>query len=142
MKMLNILVLGLSFVLNAQFVSAQEKSKMTPEQRAEMHTSHMAKHLDLNEEQKAKVAIVNTGIAQKNDAIRNSDNMTIEQKQDAIKMNMDARKSMMKNILTEEQFKKFEAHESEMHMKKMEKKELPKKKENGKKENQPPLEEL
>lgn len=116
----------LSFV--SFYSLAQEKS---PEDRAKDLTEKMTKSLLLSTDQQAKVLALNTGIAQKNDAVRKNVNMSKEQKQEALKGNMDARKANLKTILNEEQFKKFEKLEEK-------RKEQMKKKHQQPKEQTPP----
>lgn len=118
MKMLNVLLVGFALFAVTTTVSAQEKTKKSPQERAEMHTERMTKALDLTSNQRAKVAELNLGIAMKNDAIRNNTEMSKELKMESIKGNNDARKSYLKSILTEEQLKKFEEHEVKMQAKK------------------------
>lgn len=140
MKMLNVLLVGAALVLGMTTATAQEKTKKTPEQRAQMHTNKMAKELSLTDEQKEKVLVLNTGIAQKNDAIRNDANMTPELKKESLKGNREARDSHLKTILTDEQYKLYESRKTEMKAVREEKKsEL-----NGNKKQQTtaPVEEL
>lgn len=118
MKMLNVLLVGFAIIVGSTTVSAQEKSKKSPQERAEMHTERMTKALDLTSDQRAKVAELNLGVAMKNDAIRNNTEMSKELKMESIKGNNEARKTYIKTILTEEQLKKFEEHEAKMQAKK------------------------
>lgn len=117
MKMLNVLLVGITLFIGISSVNAQEKAVKTPAERAAMHTERMTKMLDLTANQQAKVSEVNLGIAMKNDGVRNNANLTNEQKQEIIKSNREAHKTMLKSILTEEQMKKFEENEAERHMK-------------------------
>lgn len=148
MKMINALLVGTALILGASTATAQDqaKSKKTPIERAQMHTNKMAKELSLTEEQKAKVLEVNIGIAQKNDAIRNDANMTPATKKESLKSTQDARDLQMKTILTEAQYKVYEAKKAEMQAKKELKKEEMKKNKKAKKETVAPateeLEEL
>jgi hypothetical protein len=124
---LSFLVAGLSF--------SQEKTKMTPEQRADKKTEHMAKQLSLTPEQTNKVSVLNRGIAQKNESIRSNPKMTAEQKQAALKANKQHHEASLKSILTAEQFEKYQQNQAAKSVKKEEmqkskpapKKELPKK---------------
>jgi len=105
MKRINLILAFAFFSLLTTLSIAQEK---TPEERAKNLTERMTKSLLLSTEQQAQILTLNTGIAQKNDAIRKNANMNKDQKQEAIKGNMDGRKANLKTILNEEQFKKFE----------------------------------
>ncbi|MEY4604291.1 MAG: hypothetical protein RIT43_1583 [Bacteroidota bacterium] len=84
----------------------------TPEERAKILTEKMTKSLLLSTEQQEKVLSLNTGVAQKNEAIRKNVNMNEEQKKEAIKGNLEGRKSGLQLILNEEQFKKYERMEA------------------------------
>lgn len=87
------------------------KAKKTPEERAYHLTQRMVKQLGLNEEQTAKISEINTGIAQKNEGIRNNTTMTAEQKKEIIESNHQARLSMYQGVLTTEQYNKCVAAE-------------------------------
>jgi Tfp pilus assembly protein PilV len=95
------LITGLSY--------SQEKSA---EERAAMQTEHMATNLGLSTEQKEKVAVLNLGVAQKNEAVRNNPVMTPEQKAEALKGNNEGRKNSLRTILTAEQFNLYEQQET------------------------------
>lgn len=105
MTRINLILASAFFSLFTFKSIAQEK---TPEERAKSLTEKMTKSLLLSTDQQAQILTLNTGIAQKNDAIRKNVNMNKEQKQEAIKGNLEARKSNLKTILNEEQFKKYE----------------------------------
>lgn len=122
MKILNVLLVGIALFAGVTSVSAQEKAKKTPAERAEMHTEKMTKALGLTADQRAKVAELNLGIAMKNEAIRNNQNMSKELKKESLKGNHDARMAQLKLILTEEQYKKAQEHEAQMKAKKEAKK--------------------
>lgn len=141
MKVLKVLLIGLALVVGTSTVSAQEKTKKTPQERAEMHTARMANALELTADQRAKVAELNLGIAMKNDAIRNDANMSKEQKQESIKGNNEARMAQLKNILNEEQYKKALEFEAQRKAKK-EARQEEMKKQNKKQKQEKPAEEL
>lgn len=138
MKALNVLLVGIGIFVGMTSVSAQEKQKKTAAERAELHTTRMTKVLELTDNQRAKVAELNLGVAMKNEAIRNDTTMTRVQKQEALKGNMEGRKTMLKTILTEEQFKKYEENEAAMIERKKARKEEMKKKKVESIENQSP----
>lgn len=142
--MLNVLLVGVSLIAGMATATAQEQTKKTPEQRAEMHTTRMTKALELTEEQRSKVAELNLGVAMKNEAVRNSTTMTKEQKQEAVQGNHEGRKAQLKMILSEEQYKKFEEHDAQIQVKKAAKKEAVKKKKAQKEQTTSPevIEEL
>ncbi|MDP4797979.1 MAG: DUF4890 domain-containing protein, partial [Crocinitomicaceae bacterium] len=105
MKMLNAVLVGVGLIVGLSTASAQDqtKTKKTPFERAQIHTTKMGNELSLSEEQKAKVLEINIGIAQKNDAIRNDPNMSQIDKKESLKSTQDSRDLQMKSILTEEQ---------------------------------------
>ena len=111
MKDLKFLFIAAAFVFTANSLNAQEQTKRSPEERATLHTERMTKQLVLAPEQQTKVADLNLGIAKKNEAVRNNVNMTPEQKQEAIKGNLQARNSVLKTILTAEQYEKLLQHQ-------------------------------
>lgn len=102
--------------------SPRPEQKADPKERAEKLTSKMEQELQLTENQRAKVAELNYGIALKNDAIRNDASLTQEQKKERIKMNNDQRKAQLQMMLTAEQNAKMEALEKERKEMRMQKK--------------------
>lgn len=140
MKMFKAVLLGMFLFVGMMSVNAQDKVKSTPAQRSEKHTTKMTKELGLSDDQKAKVQEINLGIAMKNDAVRNNEKMTAEQKKSAIEGNREARLSMLKGVLSADQYEKVEAHHAEMKAKKEAKKEEIKKKKKAKAKEE--LEEL
>ncbi len=79
----------------------------TPEQRAKAQTEKMTTELTLSTSQVASVYEVNYGIILKNEAMRNA-TYTEDVKKQAIQQNNEARKSMLKSILTVDQYRLFE----------------------------------
>lgn len=79
----------------------------TPEQRAKAQTEKMTTELNLSTSQVASVYEVNYGIILKNEAMRNA-TYTEDVKKQAIQQNNEARKSMLKSILTVDQYRLFE----------------------------------
>jgi hypothetical protein len=92
------------------FAFAGSTNAQTTEQteKATKQTERMSTELSLTEEQVSTAQQINLGIIMKNDAIRSAENMSQEEKTNAIMSNNDARKEMFKRILSEEQFAKFE----------------------------------
>ncbi len=90
---------------------------LTPEERAERLTKVMTKQLNLTPSQVGLINEVNVGIAKKNDAVRNNQSLTAEQKKKMIEANNKARVEMYKQHLTPDQFKKFEMIQKEMESK-------------------------
>ena len=135
MKMLKVLLVGIALFAGITAASAQEKSKKTPEQRAELHTERLTKVLGLNADQRTKIAEFNLGIALKNESLRNNPNIPQDVKISSLQSNNEARKMMIKTVLTQEQIKKFEELEAKKEANKAEKKE-------AKSSKDPVLEEL
>ncbi len=122
MKMLKVLFIGIALMIGTTAVSAQETVKKTAQERANAHTKHMTKELALTPDQASKVAELNLGVANKNEAIRKDVNMTQEMKKTYIQGNLDGRNTQLKMILNAEQFAKFEAQEAKKMENKTEKK--------------------
>lgn len=103
--MKSILIAGTIFLSTITAI-AQEKEPSI-EQEAKAQTEQIASQLKLTDEQKSKVYTLNEGLAQKNQAIKNNPKMTDEQKKEILAKNEQARLHHLKNILTEEQYKKY-----------------------------------
>jgi hypothetical protein len=102
-------ILCFSFFLGLTALAQQAQS---PEQNAQALTQSQTTMLKLTPAQQEEVYTVHLGIAQKNQGILMS-NYTEEEKKAIIKSNEEARKAMLKNILTAEQFAKLEKSVSE-----------------------------
>ncbi len=124
MKTLNLLLVFL--FIHSLIFSQKEKS---PEERAIAQTQKFAKELNLSEEQKSKLLTIQTGINQKLEGIRIS-KMNEEEKKNSINSIRNARKSMINDILNDEQKLKLAALEE-----KQKKKANKKKKESKKEKN-------
>lgn len=111
MKNLKLSIAAFAMTLVANVAVAQQKPNSTPEERAAHQTEKMSEKLLLTPEQKAKVSEINLAILQKNEAIRNDQNLTPETKKESVKGNNEARAQMIKAILTPEQLQKFEEME-------------------------------
>lgn len=112
MKNLKLSIAAFALTLVANVAVAQQKPNSTPEERAAHQTEKMSEKLLLTPEQKAKVSEINLAILQKNEAIRNDQNLTPETKKESVKGNNEARVQMIKAILTPEQLQKFEEMEA------------------------------
>lgn len=107
--MKSIKILLASFLISASAFGQVDK---TPEERATAQTEKMKTELALTPEQVEKVKIINLGIIQKNEGVRNS-TMSSEEKKNAHKNIEDARDTMMKEALTAEQFQKYQTLKAE-----------------------------
>lgn len=96
-------ILLASLLISTSVFSQTEK---TPEEKATAQTERMMKELSLTAEQAEKVKVINLGIIQKNEGVRAS-TLTGEEKKAAHKSNEEARDSMMKGALTDEQYQKY-----------------------------------
>ncbi|MCX6191939.1 MAG: hypothetical protein NT109_06625 [Flavobacteriia bacterium] len=102
--MKKIQVLLFSLFLITSFTYSQTKSA---EERALEQTAKLKSELNLTATQESSIYEINYGIILKNDALRNS-SYTEEVKTAALQQNKEARKSMIKGILTPEQYASFE----------------------------------
>ena len=120
---------SMKLILGMLLVTAGLNTAVSPEttaqERAQKQTESMTTNLELTEDQIPKVYEINLGVNLKNEAIRNNAEMSEESKKEAIKGNNDGRKAMLKNVLTEEQFAKYEQKE-QMQIKRQEMKRVPK----------------
>lgn len=98
----------------------EKKEPKTTEQRATGITEKMTAKLGLDATQKAKIYDINLGTAQKNDALRQNPSLTQEQKIAQLKENQDARKAQYKEVLSADQYAKYEAWEKEKQAKRAE----------------------
>jgi hypothetical protein len=92
--------------------SAFSQTTKTPEERAKHQTEKMKTELGLTADQEEKVYIINLGIDQKNEGVRTS-TMTEEEKKKGLKYNNEARETMLKEVLTADQYTKFQALKQE-----------------------------
>lgn len=106
MKAVRNLLAGIA-IFSAVSVVAQEAPKKTPEQHANEMTDRMKTELALSEDQTKKVQDINLRFTAKQAEIRNNSSLTKEQKQQEMKAAKDAHKEQLKNVLTEEQMKKW-----------------------------------
>jgi Spy/CpxP family protein refolding chaperone len=122
MKIKAILLAGLVSSLTFTTVSAQEKEKKTPQERATMLTERMDKALVLTADQKAKISELNLGVALKNEKIRKDTAISKDKKKEALEANKATRDMNLKMILTPEQYAKVQKMEAKMHDRREERK--------------------
>jgi hypothetical protein len=107
------------FAFNFIGISQTTPSSMNAQESATLLTETMVEKLGLNETQKAQVHELNLGVAQKNEAIKNDQNMSSELKEASLKGNNETRLAYLQIILTEEQYTKYlEMEESVKEIKK------------------------
>jgi hypothetical protein len=90
--------------------------------RATRLTAKMTKQLDLTTEQAGFISDINLGIAAKNEAVRNNQSLSAEQRKQLIEANNTARIEMCKAHLTPAQIEKFDQLQKEHAAKVAEKK--------------------
>lgn len=111
------LILALAMVVSATAMAQQQphpkKERKPAEERATNSAQKMKTKLGLDDAQTAKIHDINLGIAQKNDAIRDNTSLTREQKMTQLKENQNARNAQYKEVLTADQYAKYEVWEKE-----------------------------
>lgn len=115
-KLVVTMALVVSFGVSAQ--DRKEKLKnATPEERVEMRSDKMSEKLGLDENQKKKVKEVFAAQQKENAAVREEmkakREKALAEKKATMKKQHEALKAKLKPILTEEQFKKWEAMQNE-----------------------------
>ena len=115
-KLVVAMALILSFGVSAQ--DRREKLKnATPEERVEMRTEKMSEKLGLDENQKKKVKEIFAAQQKENKAVREEmkaeREKALAEKKAIMKKQNDALKAKLKPVLSEEQFKKWEAMQNE-----------------------------
>jgi hypothetical protein len=108
------------FLIALLFISLGNFAQATPEERATNQTNRMKTELNLTDNQYAKVYDINLGIIMKNDGIKAS-TFSEEVKKEVLQSNQQARKSMLKDVLTAAQYEKLETKAKEIKKKKREK---------------------
>jgi len=102
------------------FISLGSFAQTTAEERATNQTNRMKTELNLSDDQYTKVYDINLGIIMKNDGIKAS-TFSEEVKKEVLQSNQQARKSMLKDVLTAAQYEKLETEVKEIKKKKREK---------------------
>lgn len=110
----------IAIVTLASSTSFAQTKEMTPEERAEKKSEHMAKELGLSEEQKMKVEALFEGVHEKNQGIKENSSLTAEQKKEQMKANHEFVDQQLQTILTEDQYKKHQELKEQHRAKKME----------------------
>ena len=95
------------FLIALLFISLGCFAQTTPEERATNQTNRMKTELNLSDDQYTKVYDINLGIIMKNDGIKTS-TFSEEVKKEVLQSNQQARKAMLKDVLTAAQYEKLE----------------------------------
>lgn len=98
-----LLILCVSFVSGIALAHNDEEI----EKQAKEKTEYLAKELQLNETQKESVYEIVSGIMKKNDEINHS-KFSSEEKKQILEDNKKAEAEMLKGILSEEQFARYQ----------------------------------
>ena len=112
MKTIKLIIASIivSFGVNAQTgkMTKLESSKAkTPEERAKVQTDRMKSELTLTNDQYEKAYQINLGIIQKNKGLQEQ-KLTAEERRNAVKQNNEARMTMLKDVLTADQYTKLQ----------------------------------
>ena len=108
------------FLIALLFISLGSFAQATPEERATNQTNRMKTELNLTDDQYTKVYDINLGIIIKNDGVKAS-TFSEEVKKEVLQSNQQARKAMLKDVLTAAQYEKLETEVKEIKKKKREK---------------------
>ncbi|WP_430403165.1 hypothetical protein [Fluviicola sp.] len=109
------LILALTLLIGGSAMAQQQakKERKPAEERATNSSQKMKTKLGLDDAQTTKIHDINLGIAQKNDAIRDNTALTREQKMAQLKETQNSRNAQYKEVLTSDQYAKYEAWEKE-----------------------------
>ena len=108
------------FLIALLFISLGCFAQTTLEERATNQTNRMKTELNLTDDQYTKVYDINLGIIMKNDGIKTSP-FSEEVKNEVLQSNQQARKAMLKDVLTAAQYEKLETEVKAIKKKKREK---------------------
>ena len=109
-----VLVLVSLFVFSVSAQRPDRNSKMTPEDRAAKQTEMMAKQLDLTADQQAKIQAINLKYSQQMATKQSQAKEDRQQNMENMKTQMEAKNAEIKQVLTPEQFDKWQAQRKEM----------------------------
>lgn len=117
MKLKNLILTGVALAFTVM-VSAQEKEKKTPEQRAETMTTKMAEKFELEGEKKEKLEKVNLEFTQSLEKVKKDKSLSKEDKQAKVKSIMEKRHADLADVLSAEQLEELKKVEKEKMQKK------------------------
>jgi len=109
-----VLVLVSLFVFSVSAQRPDRIPRMTPEDVAAKQTEMMTKQLDLTADQQAKIQAINLKYAQQMAAQRSQAGDDRQQMRENMKAQMEARDAEFKQVLTPEQFEKWQTVRDEM----------------------------
>ncbi len=103
----------ITLLLTVNIAWAQKKTSLTPEERATKITEWMRINLQLNNDQATQVQTINLKYANKTQELK-TQSMSRKQKMQALKDNDKAKDAELKNVLTADQFKAYQAKKEEI----------------------------
>ena len=102
--MKKILMVSLSLFLGTQMINAQEDASKL---KAKEFTTTLDSKVNLSPEQEEQVLNLMEGIEFKNQMIQENTDLTLEEKQERISMNYEARDKQLETILSSDQIKLY-----------------------------------
>ncbi|MDR0230746.1 MAG: DUF4890 domain-containing protein [Dysgonamonadaceae bacterium] len=108
-----VLVLVFVFVINVSAQNPNRKSRMTAEERAAKRTEMMTKQLDLTEDQQAKIKEINLKHFQERPNHQRQVREERRQNRENMRSQMTARDAELKEVLTPEQYEKWQEKKQE-----------------------------
>ena len=109
-----VLMLISLFVISASAQRPDRKSRMTAEERASKQTEMMTKLLDLTAEQQAKIKEIHLKYSQQRVEKKKQLGEEMKQNREKMKAQMEARNAELKQVLTPEQYEKWQEKRKEM----------------------------
>ncbi|WP_186757064.1 DUF4890 domain-containing protein [Echinicola salinicaeni] len=107
-RIMFLLVILTVTVLQSEAQQRRERGNMDPEKMAERVTEHMDKELALSDDQKKEVYALFLESSKKREEMRNQEKKEREAAREKMKADRDAHQTKLKEILSEEQFIKWE----------------------------------
>ena len=109
-----VLVLVSLFMLNVSAQRPNERNKMNREEAASKHVEMMTKLLDLSAEQQLKIKEINLKHFQQMADREKKNREEMRQNREDMKTQMEARDAELKQVLTPEQYEKWQEKRKEM----------------------------
>ncbi len=118
-----LMMIALTVVTIAAQAQDTEKERKSAQERAQLQTDRMTKELGLQEDQVTKVAAINLKYAEQADALRAEREAQMEamRKEGKAKAIRDAQEAELKGVLSEAQYKQWQAKKEEAKARHMEK---------------------
>ncbi|WP_215226607.1 DUF4890 domain-containing protein [Echinicola shivajiensis] len=113
-KIMFLLAILTATVLQSEAQQRQGRGEMDPEKMAERVAGHMEKELELSEDQKKEVYALFLESSKKRMEMRNQEKEEREAAREQMKADREAQQAKLKEILSEEQFAKWEEMQKKM----------------------------